>query len=90
MADRWRALRADRLRRALLGGVARHARRLSATGAAARNFARWPVLGVRVWPNPPEAVQRTTYASEVAALRSWLDRRIAWMDGHVHELRPGP
>ena len=33
---------------------------------------------------------RTTYASEVAALRSWLVQRIAWMDGHVRELRPGP
>jgi hypothetical protein len=90
VAARWRALRADGLQRALLGSVARHSRRLSATGAAARNFARWPVLGVRVWPNPPDAVQRTTYASEVAALRSWLEARIAWMDGHVAELRPGP
>jgi hypothetical protein len=45
---------------------------------------------VRVWPNPAEAVGRTTYDSEVAALRSWLERRIAWLDGHVHELRPGP
>ena len=50
--------------------------------------ARWPVLGVRVWPNPPDAVRRTTYAAEVGALRTWLDRRIAWMDAHVHELRP--
>ena len=90
VAARWRALRADGLRRALLSDLARNARRLEATGAAARNFRRWPVLGVRVWPNPPEAVRRTTYASEVAALRSWLERRIAWMDGHVGELRPGP
>jgi CotH kinase protein len=87
---RWRALRADGLRGALLGSVARHAGRLTATGAAARNFRRWPVLGVRVWPNPAEAVGRTTYDSEVAALRSWLERRIAWLDGHVHELQPGP
>jgi hypothetical protein len=90
VAARWEELRAGGLRRALLRDVAQHARRLSGTGAAARNFGRWPVLGVRVWPNPPEAVQRTTYASEVAALRAWLERRIAWMDGHVRELRPGP
>ena len=51
--------------RELLRSVDRHARRLAATGAAARNFRRWPVLGVRVWPNPPAAVRRTTYASEV-------------------------
>jgi CotH kinase protein len=86
---RWRELRGAGLRRGLLRSAARHARRLSATGAAGRNFRRWPVLGVRVWPNPPAAVSRTTYAAEVRALRSWLARRIAWMDAHVHELRPG-
>jgi CotH kinase protein len=86
---RWRELRAAGLRRHLLRSVSRHARRLTATGAAGRNFRRWPVLGVRVWPNPPAAVRRTTYAGEVRALRSWLTRRIAWMDAHVHELSPG-
>jgi hypothetical protein len=89
IARRWRALRAAGLRRAVLGSVGRHAARLTRTGAAGRNFRRWPVLGTRVWPNPPEAVRRTSYADEVAALRSWLTRRIAWMDTHVHELRPG-
>ena len=87
---RWEALRARGLERDLLRAVDGTARRLEASGAAARNFARWPVLGVRIWPNPPEAVNRTTYASEVAALRAWLVQRIAWMDGHVRELRPGP
>jgi len=86
---RWRELRTAGLRRDLLRSVGRHARRLTATGAAGRNFRRWPVLGVRVWPNPPEAVRRTSYASEVAALRRWLERRLAWMDAHVHELKPG-
>jgi CotH kinase protein len=85
---RWRELRRAGLARTLLRSVDRHARRLAATGAAARNFRRWPVLGVRVWPNPPAAVRRTTYAAEVAALRGWLVRRIAWMDGHVRELGP--
>jgi hypothetical protein len=86
---RWRELRGAGLRRDVLRSASRHARRLTATGAAGRNFRRWPVLGVRVWPNPPAAVRRTTYSSEVRALRTWLKRRIAWMDGHVHELRPG-
>jgi CotH kinase protein len=85
-AARWRDLRADGLRRDLLRSVARHAGRLAATGAAGRNFRRWPVLGVRVWPNPPAAVRRTTYGSEVDALRSWLKRRIGWMDRHVQRL----
>jgi CotH kinase protein len=86
---RWRELRDAGLRRWLLRTVRQHAQRLEATGATRRNFGRWPVLGVRVWPNPPAAVGRTTYAAEVRALRSWLNQRIAWMDGHVRELRPG-
>lgn len=69
---RWRALRTAGLRRDLLRSVGRHARRLTATGAAGRNFRRWPVLGVRLGLNPPAAARRTTYASEVAALRRWL------------------
>lgn len=87
-AARWRELRADGLRADLLRSVDRNARRLMATGAAGRNFRRWPVLGVRVWPNPPAAVRRTTYTSEVRALRWWLRQRIAWMDGHVRAFRP--
>jgi hypothetical protein len=86
---RWRELRAAGLRQALLASAGRHARRLAATGAAGRNFRRWPVLGVRVWPNPPAAVRRTTYASEVRALRRWLSLRIGWMDRHVDDLSPG-
>ena len=86
---RWRELRAAGLQRDLLRSARRHARRLAATGAAGRNFRRWPVLGVRVWPNPPAAVQRTTYASEVRALSTWLNRRIAWMDRNVHKLARG-
>jgi hypothetical protein len=86
---RWRELRAGGLRQDLLSSADRYARRLAATGAARRNFSRWPVLGVRVWPNPAAAVRRTTYASEVRALRRWLALRIGWMDRHVDDLAPG-
>ena len=84
--DLVRELRADGVRRHLLRSATRHASRLAATGAAGRNFRRWPVLGVRVWPNPPASVRRTSYKSEVDALRSWLERRIRWMDRHVQHL----
>jgi hypothetical protein len=87
LADRWRTLRADGLREALLRRVDRHAGRLTASGAAGRNFRRWPVLGRRVWPNPPAARSRTTYSSEVRALRSWLTRRVAWLDRHIDGAR---
>jgi hypothetical protein len=89
VTKRWRELRAGGLRQDLLSSADRYARRLAATGAARRNFSRWPVLGVRVWPNPAAAVRRTTYASEVRALRRWLALRIGWMDRHVDDLAPG-
>ena len=87
LAARWRALRRKGLAGRLQRSVRRHGGRLAATGAAGRNFRRWPVLGRRVWPNPAAAVQRTTYASEVRALRTWLRRRVAWLDRNVGRLR---
>jgi len=89
LAARWRELRAGGLRRDLLRRVDRHAARLTASGAAGRNFRRWRVLGRRVWPNPPSARSRTTYGSEVRTLRSWLSRRIAWLDRNVGRLAHG-
>lgn len=48
--------------------------------AQARNFTRWPILGVYVWPN---AAVKNSYAEEVEYLADWLDQRIAWMDGNL-------
>ena len=71
----------------LQSSVRGHADRLAVSGAAGRNFRRWPVLGRRVWPNPASAVTRTTYGSEVTTLRSWLRARVAWLDRNVGRLR---
>ncbi|WP_257955293.1 CotH kinase family protein [Nocardioides sp. B-3] len=87
-AARWQELRAGGLREELLGSVAGNARTLRSTGAAERNFRRWPVLGKRRWPNPPSATERETYGREVRALRRWLETRIARLDEHVDELSP--
>jgi len=87
LAVRWRELRRKSLAGHLQRSVRGHADRLAASGAAGRNFRRWPVLGRRVWPNPASAVSRTTYDGEVAALRSWLRARVAWLDRNVGRLR---
>jgi hypothetical protein len=49
-------------------------------GAVGRNFRRWPVLDRRIWPNP---VARGSYRAEVRFLRSWLERRIRWIDRNI-------
>ena len=78
MARRWRELRAAGLRGQVLATVTQSQRELR--GAAGRNFRRWPVLDRRIWPNP---VARGSYRAEVRSLRSWLKRRIAWLDGRM-------
>ncbi len=81
MARRWRELRRAGLRRHVLAIVRRSSGRLH--GAIGRNFRRWPVLDRRVWPNP---VARGSHTAEVAFLRSWLKKRISWIDRNIGRL----
>lgn len=46
----------------------------------ARHFRKHKILGQRHWPNPASATQRTTFQAEIAALKTWIDERMAWMD----------
>lgn len=71
---RWCALR-NRELRLLPGRAAASGAALSA--AAARNFVRWDILGIYVWPN---AVVTGSYQGEVDYLRGWLERRIQWLN----------
>jgi len=50
---------------------------LSLRDAVARNFVKWPILGVRVFPND---FVGTTYQSEVDFLKDWITRRLNWID----------
>lgn len=72
---RWRKLRAAALRRSLFDTASASVGELGP--AAQRNFRRWPVLDERVWQEP---VLRGSYKAEVKALRSWLRKRVAWLD----------
>ena len=44
------------------------------------NFQRWPILGQYV---PPNAEVAGSYQGEVDYLKSWLTKRIAWMDSQL-------
>jgi hypothetical protein len=78
VAGRWRELRAAGLRRRVLAAVDRS--RAELRGHVTRNFARWPVLERRIWPNPRA---RGSYRAELRFLRSWLSRRIGWIDRNI-------
>lgn len=45
-----------------------------------RNFVKWPILGQYVWPN---YFVGSTYNEEVDYLKTWIAKRLTWMDGNV-------
>jgi hypothetical protein len=47
------------------------------TEARTRNFQRWPVIGVYVWPN---GYVGQTYQQEIDYLKTWVKNRLEWMD----------
>lgn len=53
------------------------------TEARTRNFQRWPVIGVYVWPN---GFVGQTYQQEVDYLKTWVKNRLEWMDAAVQPL----
>lgn len=46
--------------------------------AQIRNFQKWPILGVYVWPNP-QPISRT-FDGEVAELKNYVYNRLIWLD----------
>jgi hypothetical protein len=76
LGARWRALRAAGFVEGLLRTV--DARAAELRRPAARNFARWDVLGRAVFAGQPV---HGSHAAAVAALKDWVVRRAAWMDG---------
>lgn len=48
--------------------------------AVARNFERWPVLGMKVWPN---YYVGSTYSDEVSWMKGWLNQRLFHLDSRL-------
>jgi hypothetical protein len=76
-ADRWYELRRGVLATAtLLADIDAHAALLAESQV--RNFERWDVLGIYLWPN---YFIGETYESEIDWMKDWLEARLAWIDG---------
>ena len=86
-ADRWFGLRRDLFTTSrLLGIVEGYATLLDEP--AARNYGRWPTLGIAVWPNWFVA---KTYREEIVWMQGWIADRLAWMDGQIAvDFAPAP
>jgi hypothetical protein len=48
--------------------------------AQERNYARWPILGVYIWPNQ---VVGLTYQDELNFVKQWTIDRLNWMDANL-------
>ena len=72
---RWNQMKADRTFDGLIEYMT--ARRFYLSKVQVRNFQRWPILDVWVWPN---RVVTGSYDGEVSAAQNWLWARMRWMD----------
>ena len=86
-ADRWFSLRRGLFTTSrLLGIVEGYATLLDEP--AARNYGRWPTLGIYVWPNWFIA---NTYREEITWMEGWLANRLTWMDSQIAvDFAPAP
>lgn len=48
--------------------------------AQVRNFQRWPILGLYVWPN---WFVGDTFAEEIDFIKTWIADRLEWMDANM-------
>lgn len=79
LACRWKRLRAGEWSDA--SWRARFDSLVAVAGSAqARNYERWDVLEIGMWP---EAYVPGTYQGEIDTMKNWLSARIAWIDGQL-------
>jgi hypothetical protein len=57
---------------------------LELSGAAERNFQKWPILGQYVKAN--RAPYSESFSDEVAKMSRWLEERAGWIDAHIGDL----
>ncbi len=76
---RWEELRRGVLQNdSILETISRMAEEIGP--AASRNFKKYPILGIYVWPNPYIGY---TYESEILYLKNWVLDRLQWLDYHI-------
>jgi CotH kinase protein/Bacterial Ig-like domain (group 3) len=83
LVKQWNALRDNGVFTAWLASIQQQAQSLEQSQA--NNFARWPILGIEVWPNPEAA---GSYDAEVGYLTNWLKLRIAYLDSLFNKRAP--
>ena len=52
---------------------------------AIRNFEKWDILGIYVWPNPQEMVEANTYSKQISYLKTYLTMRKDWLQNELND-----
>jgi len=84
LKSRWSMLRGSTLANAyIMDKVDGYVMQINDAEAAAKNFNRWPILGIYVWPNN---FIGNTHGAEVNYLKDWIEDRLLWLDGEINAL----
>jgi hypothetical protein len=71
----WNALKNNGVFAAWVASISQEAATLQQSQA--NNFGRWPMQGIKVWPNAEAA---GSYSGEVSYLTNWINARIGYLD----------
>jgi len=83
LAARWDYLRSNELETTRIISYIDSVANVLNIESQQRNFQRWPVLNMYVWPN---YYVGPTFGSEVNWLKSWVVSRLSWMDANMPRL----
>lgn len=79
--QQWNALKQNGILTNWLNSISDQATKLEQSQR--NNFGRWPMQGIRVWPNPEAA---GSYDGEVAYFKNWIAFRMGYMDAFLNGL----
>jgi len=48
-----------------------------------RNFLRWPVMGIYLWPNSTFYAASTSHAQVLGYMKQWIAGRSVWLDNNI-------
>jgi hypothetical protein len=80
LATRWIDLRQNKLSTSTLHAYIDSVANILNEGAQQRNFQKWPIFDIYVWPNYDWQSQGS-YPSSVNWLKNWIAQRMTWLDG---------
>jgi hypothetical protein len=84
LKTRWTALRANTLsENNIFGTIDKHITLLKNTSSIEKHFDRWRILGVKL---PFNNFVGKTHQEEVDFLKSWIKKRLTWMDSEIVKL----